>query len=266
MSQTGTVRPFNAIVLGMPRSGTSLSAAIFARHGYFLAEHAEEELRPGDEHNPSGYFEAEGLIERNVSLFRRVGYQAHNTWLFEPISSQQADALQRLKASDTDLDFIRRYEQHRPWLWKDPRLCYTLAYWWPLIDAGSTRVLVLRRRPEEIWNSFVRLDWRRNTEAERQDVYRRIDHHIDTALETIARLRIPHEIVHYDEFSTDPRATAEKISNCFNLRLDARALGFDGHLNSTTLARRLATFLRRQRDGLSALIPDAVKDAIRTGR
>ena len=39
----------NTIVIGMPRSGTSMTAAIFARQGYFLAEDTDEELRPGDE-------------------------------------------------------------------------------------------------------------------------------------------------------------------------------------------------------------------------
>jgi len=72
-------RSKNAIVLGMPRSGTSMTAAIFARQGYFLAADTNEELRPGDEHNPAGYFEASGLVERNAHLFRRVGYTAHNS-------------------------------------------------------------------------------------------------------------------------------------------------------------------------------------------
>jgi len=256
----------NTIVIGMPRSGTSMTAAIFARQGYFLAEDEDEELRPGDENNPEGYFEAASLVERNVHLFRRVGYTAHNTWLFQPITDDQADQLQTLELTHTDRQFVSTYEQHSPWLWKDPRLCYTLGYWWPLLNPETTRVLVLRRRPEETWNSFLRLDWREFNEEARVDVYQRINHHLTTAMETIERLSIPHIVVHYDEYSESPMAVANRINTCMGLQLDIEALGFDGSLNSTTLPRRFTTFVQKQRSRLGALLPRSARVAKPAGR
>ncbi len=256
----------NTIVIGMPRSGTSMTAAIFARQGYFLAADTNEELRPGDEHNPEGYFEAAGLVERNVHLFRRVGYTAHNSWLFQAITDLQADQLHTLERTHTDAQFVGTYEQHSPWLWKDPRLCYTLGYWWPLLNPDTTRVLVLRRRPEETWNSFLRLEWREYNENERADVYQRINHHLTAAMKTIERLAIPHIVVHYDEYSQAPVAAADRINGCMGLQLDVDALGFDGSLNSTTLPRRLSTFIQKQRSRLGALLPRPERAAKPAGR
>lgn len=256
----------NTIVIGMPRSGTSMTAAIFARQGYFLAEDTDEELRPGDENNPEGYFEAAGLVERNVHLFRRVGYTAHNSWLFQAITDQQADQLHTLERTQTDRQFVSTYEQHSPWLWKDPRLCYTLGYWWPLLNPETTRVLVLRRRPEETWKSFVRLDWREFNEEARVDVYQRINHHLTAAMKTIERLSIPHIVVHYDEYSESPMAAVTRINTCMGLHLDVDALGFDGNLNSTTLPRRFTTFVQKQRTRLGALLPRSARVVKPAGR
>lgn len=46
-------------ITGPSRSGTSLTAGIFAAHGVFFGDTV-----PGDEHNPKGYFEHPALISR----------------------------------------------------------------------------------------------------------------------------------------------------------------------------------------------------------
>jgi hypothetical protein len=74
--------PKNVIVVGMPRSGTSLTASIFSRKGYYVSGNEARELQAGDGHNPFGYCEAKGLIERNVELFSAAGYPHDNTWKF----------------------------------------------------------------------------------------------------------------------------------------------------------------------------------------
>jgi hypothetical protein len=240
-----------------------MTAAVFARQGYFLAKDVDDELRPGDEHNPSGYFEAKGLVEHNARLLRRSGFTGHNTWLFDPITDAQADTLRRLSPTPEDHAFAKEHGEHRPWLWKDPRLCYTLAYWWRLIDQENTRVLVLRRRPEETWNSFVRLDWRADTEQDRADVLARINHHLDAAMRCIEQHRIPHIVVHYDEYLAAPATTAARIGETFGLSLGVDDLGFDKSLNSTRFPRRVQTFLSKQKSKLASHIPGGVLSAIR---
>ena len=45
--------PEPIVIVGVPRSGTSLVAGLFAKHGVWTGK-----CRPADEHNPTGYFES----------------------------------------------------------------------------------------------------------------------------------------------------------------------------------------------------------------
>ena len=197
--------PKNVVVVGMPRSGTSLTASIFARQGYFLAPDEESELRDGDGDNPDGYFEADSLVEANARVLSRAGFDRHNTWLYEPIDDARTAAIRDLEPLPEDRELLSQYEANTPWLWKDPRLCYTLAYWWPLFNHDTTRVLLACRDAGQIWNSFLRLGWRQDTETERADVFERVERHIGAARATIDAFDIPHIEVDYAEYASQPR-------------------------------------------------------------
>ena len=220
----------NVLVVGMPRSGTSMTAYVFARQGYFVAESPEEDLRPGDAFNPTGYWEPRPVIDANADLFGAVGYPHNNTWLYDPISTDQVDAIAALPARDRHRALVRRYDAHPPWIWKDPRLCYTLAYWWPLMNPATTAVLLIRRDPEEILQSFVRLGWR-DGDAARAEVTACVQSHLGAAERAIERLRIPHLAVDYADFETRPAETAARISAFFGVRVRAEDLGYRHVLN-----------------------------------
>lgn len=238
-------QPNNAIILGMPCSGIRVTAAIFARQGYFLVSDATVEAHSGDEYNPSDHSEAMRLVEHNATLLRRSGFRRHNTWLFDRVTDQQTESLRTMRPTPEDHAFAADCAARRPWLWSDSRLCYTLAYWWRLIDQENTRVLVLQRRPEETWKDFLHLGWRDDTKANRADVLSRIDHHLDAAMLCIERHRIPHLVVHYDQFLAAPATTAARIGQVFGLSLAAddlgvHAMGEDKLLNSVRFAQRIS--------------------------
>jgi len=231
--------------VGMPRSGTSLAASIFAKQGYFVVEDAGVELERPDINNRTGYWEARHLIEANVEVLRAVGYADHNTWLFSPISDAQRDAILKLEPAPEHRKFFEKYCARQPWMWKDPRLCYTLAYWWPLISSQFSKVLLVRRDPEEIWNSFTKLGWRSNDERSRQDVMTRIDHHMAAAEAAIRLHGIPCEELHYSEYRARPLAVANRINKAFGLRLQASDLGYRKALNSSSPAGKLRVGARQ---------------------
>ena len=151
----------NVLVVGVPRSGTSMTAHIFVTKGYFVAKDAETELHSGDEFNPKGYWEANSLIEANVDLFKSVGYAFHNTWMFEPITDEQAARIPAVEKMPRHRELVDGYDANRPWIWKDPRLCYTLGYWWQFMNPETTAVLLLRRKVEHVFQSFLRMGWRK---------------------------------------------------------------------------------------------------------
>lgn len=201
----------NVLIVGMPRSGTSMVASVFANRGYHVAND-EEELRPSDEHNPGGYWEAESLVERNVEVFRAVGYPHHNTWLFDPAPEDLAQRIAELAPLPGHEDFIRSYDRAAPWLWKDPRLCYTLGYWWKLLDPETTRVVLTDRAPESIYRSFVRLEWREHTPDAEADVLERVRAHRAAAMAAIEALDIPFLSRPYDSYASDPGGVARALS------------------------------------------------------
>ena len=55
--------PKNVIIVGMARSGTSLTASIFAKKGYFVADDPDKQLQAGNRHNPGGFWELDDLVE-----------------------------------------------------------------------------------------------------------------------------------------------------------------------------------------------------------
>ena len=249
----------NAIIVGMPRSGTSMTASIFARKGYFVAAKGTEELRSGDEYNPSGYWEAQSLIDCNAQVFNAVGFEHDNTWLYSEISNQQSLNILDLKPVEAHRTLVDDFEQHHPWLWKDPRLCYTLGYWWPLLNPETTGVLLLKRDAKDIYQSFLRLKWRTGSKTDKSDTFKRVDDHIKAAEHAIRALNIPHIVVHYSEFSDDPLMTAQKISRFFGVELSPADLGYSEDLNNSHIKGRLLILL----DRIADLIPDKIRKKIK---
>lgn len=235
--------PKNVVVVGMPRSGTSLVAGIFGRKGYYAAEDPDAELRTGDQHNPGGYWEAETLTRLNAGVFAAAGYAEDTSWLGAPMPPEAAARIGTLVAPDEHRALVASYEAHAPWLWKDPRLCYTLGYWWPLLPRERTRVLLTRRDPEAIWLSFVRLHWREATPSAKADVMARIEDHLGAAETAIARLGIPHLEVRYEDFAADPAGMAARLGDFLDLDLRAEDLSFSTKLDHSRLRGRIATLL-----------------------
>lgn len=251
--------PKNAIVVGMPRSGTSMSAAIFANQGYFVAEETKQELREPDEYNPNGYWEAETFIRKNVEVFKQCGFDFDNTWNFSPITKESAEAINTLAPLSSHQEFINTYQQHTPWVWKDPRLCYTVGYWWQMVDKDNTAILLIRRDPEEIYNSFLRVKWRTLSKQDKVDTFQRIADHLSFAERTLKEKGITHLTVNYSDFATKPDVIAQQINSVFNLSLTASDLHFDKTLNNNTLRGKLGIYADMLADKIPAPLRKAVK-------
>lgn len=224
--------PKNVLVVGMPRSGTSMTAAIFANNGYFIAEDTNKELRAGDEFNPTGYWEADALIKANSEIFNAAGFKHDNTWLYDSISTKQASQILTLKPTASHQELVNKSDRHCPWIWKDPRLCYTLGYWWPLLNPKTTGVLFLKRDPEEIYSSFLRLKWRTHSKKNKEDVLTRIQNHLEATEIALKKYNIPHVVIQYADYKNNPDETTEKLNAFFNLKLSLNDLGYNHKYNN----------------------------------
>jgi hypothetical protein len=238
--------PRNAIIVGMARSGTSAVAAIFARQGYYLGHSSERHIREGDSHNPFGYFEADDIINRNVAVLRRAGYDHHNTWLFDPIPAAAVERIQILDPAPEDRQLVEDYDERSPWLWKDPRLCFTLPYWWRLVDGKNTRVIIVRRDPLHVYRSFRRMEWCPSGEQARRALVERVEQHIGTAMAAVEDHAIPHITIAYADFKHAPDAVARRISAVLDLEISVEDLNVQPDLDHSTPRGRIATAIRLQ--------------------
>jgi hypothetical protein len=262
--------PRNIIVIGAPRSGTSLTTAIFTRVGYYVGPMEEEGVRGGDENKPVGYFEADDVINQNVELFKRVGYPEHNTWLEQPISDAQVGALPELEPSEEDRAFLESYVARAPWVWKDPRLTLTLGYWWKLLDPDTTGVVFAARDIEDILNSFLRMGWCEDEASSKQEALRRINQHLQAARDAIAASQVPHITINYREYLQDPENVARRLSEFCRVPISASDLNVRRDLAHTSVRGRLSAWLRRQIDRgplrplrhLKPLVPKGLLEAV----
>jgi hypothetical protein len=238
--------PRNVIIVGMPRSGTSAVAAIFARRGYYTGYSNEKHIREGDSHNPFGYFEADDLIDMNVEVLQRAGYEHHNTWLFDPIPARVVERIPDLPPTHEHRRFVEGYNQRAPWLWKDPRLCFTLPYWWKLFDLAETRVVIVRREPVHIYRSFLRMAWCPGGEPARRAVIELVEQHIAAATAAVEDLGIPHITVDYADFKRAPDALARGISAFLDIEISVDDLNVRPDLDHSTPRGRIATAIRVQ--------------------
>lgn len=224
--------PKNVIIVGAPRSGTSMTARIFKQKGYFVTDDESNELQEANEFNPHGFWESAGLRKCNSEIFSRVDFPFENTWLFETIGEERAKSINALKQETKHAQFVEKYDSQKPWMWKDPSLCYTIGYWWPLINPETTRIILLRRNQEEIYKSFVRLQWNSNDQS-KEDILQRVNHHIDFAEKTLNQNNIPYMQLDYSDFSQKPGDTANKISRYFDIDIEIDELGYDKKLNTS---------------------------------
>lgn len=236
-----------------------MTAGALARAGYHAADEEGEDLRGGDEGNPGGYWEAEPLIERNVEAFAAAGFPHHNTWLFDPISDEATERLSTLKPLPGHADFVERQSGMAPWMWKDPRLCYTLGYWWQLMDPDETAVVLTLRSWEAVYNSFLRLGWRERSPEAEADVKARVDAHLAAAQRAIDTHSIPVLEWDYEESIGDPDGAVRRLSAFVGHPIDVGHLGASSAFNHSTMTGRLRTGVQRWLGQLPAGIRKPLK-------
>jgi hypothetical protein len=144
-----TWRP-GVVVVGMHRSGTSVTTSALNRLGLTLGDAADD--LAGDWSNPDGHWESRRLLAFNDKLLAAAGA----TW--RDIPADLAIPTGRDWKDEACRVFTDR-AAGEPWVWKDPRLCLLLPFWREvfsaLFEAEPAAVLCLRN-PLEVAASLQR--------------------------------------------------------------------------------------------------------------
>jgi hypothetical protein len=233
----------NVIVIGMARSGTSLTASVFASQGYYVDEAGS--IADKDHMNPKGYWESNTLVKNNESIVRSTGFEHDNTWIYSAITSDQIDKIEHYSLSDDHVKMLGFFSKKSPWVWKDPRLCYTLGCWWPYLDQENTVVILVTRDKQAIYNSFVRVGWRKNSSEARSGTFERIAGHIENAERIISLYDIPVVRIDYSDYGDRPMYALGEINRACGLDLSMKDIGYEERYNHHNLVGRVSALLDR---------------------
>lgn len=151
-------------VLGMSRSGTSLTARILNLLGVDLG--AEEELmEPAEANNPAGFWEHNGIAALNEDILATLGDAPRQRWRYPPTLENGWEDDPRLephrRAARSMLE--QSFAGVPVWGWKDPRNCLTLPFWQSLVPA--MRYVICVRHPLDVAASLEARDGMSGDEA-----------------------------------------------------------------------------------------------------
>jgi len=127
------------------------------------------------------------------------------------------------------------------------------------MNAETTVVLLLKRDPLEIYQSFLRLKWRDHSPEEKTTTLTRISDHLDFATSAIKSLNIPFVEVEYGDYSKRPTKVVKALNQCLGLNLTVQDLGYDANLNHNGFSGMFKIFLNRMIDA----VPDQIRKKIK---
>ena len=181
----------NVIILGAGRTGSSLLAGLIAHNRYWINQESIES-RAG---YPDGDYENPSLVKLNKDILTESGYGYTKV-----VSDCKVDitAIKKLVYADNIYKykaFIQKCEENSPWLWKDPRLCYTIYFWQSLLELDNIDFLFITRNRYDIFRSYTKYQ----IYTTKTEVYRKYDEQITAVEAFLEENKVPCLKIHYPE-------------------------------------------------------------------
>jgi len=137
----------NVIILTTGSSGSSVLAGLIATQGYWL----------GDDTKKLNFdtFENAELVDLNIKLLAASGFKRNDCNDLPPPSIKTIKKLVNRVDLKPFRNFIEKCNTNRPWLWKDPRLSFTIHFWEQLIKIKSTHFIFIDRNPIQSYAGLI---------------------------------------------------------------------------------------------------------------
>lgn len=165
-------------------------------------------------------FENQRLIDLNRMLFQRAGFKGNYLLEFS------ADAIQEIASLYDKMDcsefrsFVEYCDQHRPWIWKDPRLWMTIRFWSRFLDLNNCGFILLTRGSMQSWISST-LRRQITTYRYSKDYEGRIKQSIMDFLE---EKRLSYLHLQYETLIGDPSAAISQLNRHLKTELTVEDL------------------------------------------
>lgn len=128
-------------------AGSSVLTGILARQGFYLGRQTAK--------LDFDTFENADLVALNMKLLRLSGYLHRDANDLPPPDVQKLEDLAETIDVTRYLQFLEECEAHRPWIWKDPRLTYTIHFWKRLMAFDDVNILVMSREFAQAYAGLI---------------------------------------------------------------------------------------------------------------
>lgn len=140
----------NVIILGAGRTGSSFLSGLISHNRYYIEKEGIEERF----YYPDGDYENPELKELNKKILWDSGYKYPKAMTAIPVDIEEIKELRDSTQSKAIYkDFLKKLNNNSPWLWKDPRLCFTIHFWDPLLDHENIMFIKITRDPYLVFRS-----------------------------------------------------------------------------------------------------------------
>ncbi len=198
----------NIIVLTHGWSGSSAFSALLARAGYSLGSETVRKVDYDTHENAELVAHNRGLL---LKLAPTLNYQ-HSFDFRDILMIERAAASLDLRPYR---DFVIRCNERGPWLWKDPRLTWTIRIWARVLDLENLAFLVLTRDDLQAWSSANN---RRHVQSMR--FTRQYNHGITSAnVHFLQLMRLPYLRTSFEELLLKPEDTLARLNARFDINL-----------------------------------------------
>jgi GT2 family glycosyltransferase/glycosyltransferase involved in cell wall biosynthesis/predicted nucleic acid-binding Zn-ribbon protein len=202
---------------------------------------SESELAAPAWDNQEGFWENIHFVEINDRILQDL----NSGWDLPPATYEGWNSVPEISVFRTEAtDLIKRFGEHEPWGWKDPRNSLTLPFWTDLFP--DLKVLICLRHPLEVAQSLHARNF--SSIAFGLQLWQAYNQRL------ISSVRVENRVVtHYDSYFHDPQRELRRVVDLLNIAASNKEIE-QACLNAST-------GMRHQRvpiENLSAGLPSDV--------
>jgi hypothetical protein len=203
----------NIIILTEGWTGSSVFSALFGRAGYWLGSETVKKI-------DYDTYENVDLVALNRRILDEFSIGLNHELRFDyadVLAIERASAGHDLKPY---ADFVKRCSSNGLWVWKDPRLTWTIRVWANVLDLDQTAFLILTRDELQGWisaNLRRHIRSRRHTREYRGGVTR-------SNIRFLEERRLPALNLRFEGMLLQPEQTLEQLNGFFELQLTMQDL------------------------------------------
>jgi hypothetical protein len=193
----------NVIILGPGRTGSSFLAGLISHNKFYINNEQIQARRA----YPDGDYENPELVDYNKKLFFSSGYDHHKIRYGRSVDISAMKNLAKGNGLEEFKAFIQKCEQNRPWLWKDPRLCYTIHFWNEFLNFNDINIIFITRDHYQIFRSYTK----HQIPLTKREIYEKYDEQVSTVEDFLRTNGLKALRIHFNEFK-DNTSLIDKLN------------------------------------------------------